>query len=48
MKPAEGQLGKCVDYFVEYNDKNRKFKFDDHVRLSKYNFFWVVLHSKLA
>ena len=48
MKPAEGQLGKCVDYFVEYNDKNPIFKFGDHVRVSKYKFFCVVLHSKLA
>ena len=48
MKPAEGQLGKCVDYFVEHNDKNPIFKFGDHVRVSKYKFFCVVLHSKLA
>ena len=36
MNPVEGQLGKStINYGVEYNDKDPKFKVGDHVRISK-------------
>ena len=33
MKPADDQRSKFIDYGVEYNDKDPKFKIADHVRI---------------
>ena len=29
-------FGTYIDYNFDHNDKNSKFKIDDHVRISKY------------
>ena len=36
MKPVEVKDNTCPDSIKEVNDKNSKFKFGDHVRISKY------------
>ena len=33
MKPADVQLGTIIDHGIEHNDKDPKFKVDDHVRI---------------
>ena len=50
MKPLDIKASTYIDFDVENNDKNRKFKVGDHQRMSKYkrffakaqkNFFWL-------
>ena len=36
MKPVGVQSDMFIRYGVEHNDKDSKFKVDDHVRISKY------------
>ena len=36
MKPVDIKLGTYTDCGVEHNDKDPKFKFGDHMRISKY------------
>ena len=36
MNPADVKSSTYIDYGVEYNDKDPKFKVVDHVRTSKY------------
>ena len=39
MKPVDVKDNTYIDSNKEVNDKDPKFKFGDHVRISKYNFF---------
>ena len=36
MKPVDIKVNTCIDFGKEVNDKDPKFKIDDHVRISKY------------
>ena len=36
MKPLAGRDSIYIDFKKEINDKDPKFKVDDHVRISKY------------
>ena len=36
MKPADVKDNAYIDFSKEVNDKDLKFKFGDHVRISKY------------
>ena len=36
MKPIDVQSNTYIDFGVENNGKDRKFKFSDQVRISKY------------
>ena len=36
MKPVDVKDNTYIDFKKEINDKDPKFKFDDHVRISKY------------
>ena len=36
MKPIDVEDNTYIDFKREVNDKNLNFKFDDHVRISKY------------
>ena len=36
MKPIDVKSSVYIDFGVENNDKDHKFKVDDHVRISKY------------
>ena len=36
MNPINVKDNTYIDSIKEVNDKDRKFKFDDHVRISKY------------
>ena len=36
MNPIDVKDNTYIDSIKEVNDKDRKFKFDDHVRISKY------------
>ena len=36
MKPANVKVDTYIDYDVEHNKKDLKFKVGDHVRISKY------------
>ena len=36
MKPVDIKVNICIDFGKEVNDKDPKFKIDDHVRISKY------------
>ena len=36
MKPVDVKDNAYIDFSKEVNDKNAKFKLDDHVRISKY------------
>ena len=36
MKPIDVKSSAYIDFGVENNDKDHKFKVDDHVRISKY------------
>ena len=36
MKPVDVNSGNYIEYNVNSNDKDPKFKIDDHVRISKY------------
>ena len=36
MKPTEIKVNTYIDSIKEVNDKDPKFKGDDHVRISKY------------
>ena len=36
MKPVDVKSGNYVEYNVNSNDKDPKFKIGDHVRISKY------------
>ena len=36
MKPADVKDNTYIDFKKEFNDKDPKFKVDDHVRVSKY------------
>ena len=40
MKPLNVNPSTYVEFNVESNDKDRKFKVADHVRTSKYKFFF--------
>ena len=39
MKPIEVKDNTYNDYIKEVNDKDPKFKVDDHLRMSKYKVF---------
>ena len=39
IKPVDVKLGAYIDFDVENNDEDPKFKVGDHVRRSKQNFF---------
>ena len=41
MKPADVKDNTSINFEKEMNDKNPKFKFGDHVRISKYNNIFV-------
>ena len=36
MKPADVKDDKYIDFEIEVNDKDPKFKVGDHVRISRY------------
>ena len=36
MKPADVKSSKYIDFGIEHNDKDPKFKIGDHVRISKH------------
>ena len=36
MKPTDVKSSTYIDFDVEHNDKDPKFKVDDHVRISKH------------
>ena len=41
MKPVDVKDNTYIDSIKEVNDKDFKFKVDDHLRISKYkNIFW--------
>ena len=49
MKPLDVNWSTYIDFGVKHNDKDPKFKVDDHVKISKYiNIFTKRLHSKLG
>ena len=37
MKPVDDKDNTYIDFGKDVNDKNPKFKVDDHERISKYN-----------
>ena len=41
MKPLDVKDNAFIDFSKEVNDKNSKFKVDDHVRISKYKNIFV-------
>ena len=41
MKPVDVKDNTSIDFEKEMNDKNPKFKFGDHVRISKYKNIFV-------
>ena len=44
MKPVDVKDNTYIDFKKEVNDKNRKFKVDDHVRISKYKNIFAKLY----
>ena len=36
MKPADVKDNTCIDFKIEGNDKDSKFKVGNHVKISKY------------
>ena len=48
MKPVDVKLSTYIDFIKENNEKELKFKFGDHARISKYKkHFRKRLNSKL-
>ena len=45
MKPANLNSSTCVDFGAESNDKDPIFKVNDHVKTSKYKFFFLKDHT---
>ena len=46
MKPVDVQLGTYIEYGLERNDRDPKFKFADHIRTTIYKkYFCEGLHS---
>ena len=41
MKPVDANPNTCIDFHVENNDKDPKFKFGDQVRISKVKHIYV-------
>ena len=41
MKPLDSKASTYIDFDVESNDKNQKFKVGDHQRMSKYKRFFA-------
>ena len=49
MKPVDVKLGTYIDFIKENNEKELKFEFGDHARISKYKkHFRKRLNSKLV
>ena len=49
MKPVDVKDNTYIDFKKQSNDKNRKFKVGDHVRISKYkNIFCQRIYAKLV
>ena len=44
MKPIDVMASACIDFYIENNDKNPIFEDGDHVRISKYNFFFIIVY----
>ena len=47
MKPVDIKSSLYLDFGMENNDKDPKFKIDDYVRISKYQNIFAVLLFKL-
>ena len=47
MKPVDIKSSLYLDFGMENNDKDPKFKIDDYVRISKYKNIFAVLLFKL-
>ena len=45
MKPADVQMGIYIEYCVEHNIKDHKFKVGDHVRISKYKNIFAKFYT---
>ena len=41
MKPFDVKCGNYIEYNVNSNDKDPKFKVGDHVRISKYKIIFL-------
>ena len=41
LKPVDVKSNTCINYSKEINDKDRKFKVGDHVRISKYEYIFA-------
>ena len=41
MKPIDVNSSTFIDFGVENNDGDPKFKVDDHVKISKYNNIFI-------
>ena len=49
MKPVDIKSSKYINFGIENNDKDPKFKVGDHLRISKYKkYFCRRLHPKLV
>ena len=49
LESVDVNLGAYIDFDIENNDKDSKFKVCDHIRISKHkNDFFRKLHSKLV
>ena len=48
MKPANLNSSTCVDFGAESNDKDPIFKVNDHVKTSKYKFFFLRITLQIG
>ena len=48
MEPVNVKSGTCIDYDVEHNDEDPKFKVGDHENVKIQKYFCKGLHSKLV
>ena len=42
QKPADVKFSRSIDFGIENNEKNPKFAFGDHVRISKYKSIYAT------
>ena len=45
MKSIDVKLSPSIDFFIENNDKDPKFKVCDHVRISKYKNIFAKVYT---
>ena len=48
MKPIDANSSTYIDFGINYYDKDPKFKMGNHVKTSKYKFFWQKVTHQIG